>query len=107
MIAHEIFAPLTAEQFLREVWNRSPIHLPGKAGRFEDLLEWDSLARLLETRPLEPPRIALTRNGKAIAETLYLTRLNGLTYLNAGALSLLLDQGATLIINSVEALEPR
>jgi hypothetical protein len=99
-----ILAPLTVEQFLDRTFGKGPLHLKGEQGRFHDLLDWDDLARLIESRALEPPRFAIMRAGQPIAPERYLTRPGGIARIDGGALSMLLDSGATMIINHVDDL---
>ena len=102
-----IIAPLSVEQFLADTFGRAPLHVQGKSGRFKDLLDWDGLARLLETQHLAPPRLELVKAGKAIPGERFLRPISsGIDRIDGGALSLLLDSGATAIINHIDNLLP-
>jgi hypothetical protein len=102
-----ILAPLSVDQFLGLHLGIAPLHLSGAAGRFHHLLDWDRLARLLESHPLEPPRFSIVKAGKTIPGERYLRQNGGgIARIDSGALSLLLDAGATAIINHVDDLVP-
>lgn len=99
----DILAPTTVEQFLARSWNRSLLHVAGTAGRFHDLAGWNGLNILLEECPLDSRHLRVMRNGKKIADDLYLTRTKSL---DAGALAAILDQGATIVIDFIDGLLP-
>lgn len=101
-----ILAPMSVDQFRAESVGRSPLHLTGAPGRFRQLLDWEALARLLENHPLEPPRLHIVKAGKPIPKERYLRHLGEMVRIDGGALSLLLDDGATAIINVVDDLVP-
>ncbi len=104
----EILAPLSVERFLAETFGRHPLHLAGQPGRFSHLLDWDGLANLLETHHLAPPRLQIVKEGKTIAGERYLRPVSeGIDRLDGGALSFLLDSGATAIINHIDNLLPQ
>ena len=88
-----------------QAFDRSLVHLPGAAGRFAGLLEWDGLSRLLEWTPLQPPRIELARGGRTIAPERFLSGDKS-PVIDAGRLSLELAQGATLIVNGIDQMVP-
>ena len=44
----QVVAPLGAGVFLRDYWLKAPVHIPGKAGRFTNLLTWSELNAILE-----------------------------------------------------------
>ena len=99
-----IFAPAGLAAFLAGAWRRAPLHLTGEAGRFAGLFDWDALSRLLETTPLEPPRIELAKGGRSVPADAYIRRREGVARIDGGALNRLLDQGATLLINFLDEL---
>ena len=101
-----IFAPLGIEAFLSQSFGHSLLRLPGTAGRFAPLLDWQGLSRLLEWTPLLPPRIELARGGRTIGPERFITAEEA-PQIDAGRLSLELDQGATLIVNYIDHSVPR
>src|SRR3954469_22940025 len=100
-----LLAPVPVERFLRDTFGTNPLHLTGESGRFRSLLDWDGLARLMEL-PLDPPRLNIIKGGKVIPGERYLRLQGGISRIDGGALSLLLDAGATAVINHVDDLLP-
>jgi hypothetical protein len=100
-----LLAPVPVERFLRDTFGTNPLHLTGESGRCRSLLDWDGLARLMEL-PLEPPRLNIIKGGKVIPGERYLRLQGGISRIDGGALSLLLDAGATAVINHVDDLLP-
>jgi hypothetical protein len=100
----DLFAPDGLAAFLAETWGKMPLHLPGEAGRFAGLYDWDALSRLLETCPLDAPRIALARGGLSVPDNSFIRRRKGIARIDGGALTRLLDQGATLIVNFLDEM---
>lgn len=102
-----ILAPISLAQFLTDTFGQAPLHLHGASGRFRNLLDWDGLAHLLETHHLVPPRLQIVKAGKTIPGDRYLRSISdGIDRIDGGALSLLLDTGATVIINHIDNLLP-
>lgn len=104
--AGEILSPLSIEEFIETSFGKAPLHLKGKTGRFRHLLDWDALARILETHPLEFPRLKIVRAGEMIPQDRYLRRRGGVARIDGGALSLLLATGATVIVDRIDDLVP-
>ena len=102
----KILGSMSVERFVDERLGKRPLYCEGEPGRFRNLLNWDALARLLETHPLEPPRLAVMKSGVEIHSDRYLRRPGGISRLDGGALALLLDTGAALIINHVDDMSP-
>ena len=101
-----VLAPCSLDQFRSESLGKSPLHLRGPHGRFRRLLDWDGLSRLLETCPLEPPRLRIVKSGKTIPPERYLRHLGEMVSIDGGALSLLFRDGATAVINVIDDLVP-
>ena len=101
-----LIAPVDREIFIDEYYNTAMLHLPGTEGRFSDLLDWADLDYLLAHNRLEPPRLRLSRAGKEIGPSLYTRERRGARDLDAGATTMLLRQGATLVISFAEELLP-
>jgi len=101
-----LIAPVDRETFANRYFNKAMLHLPGEQGRFADLLDWPDIDRLLEHNRLEPPRLRLSRAGKLIDPSLYTRERRGARDLDAGATTMLLRQGATLVISFAEELLP-
>lgn len=101
-----LLAPVSLDEFLRGQFGRGPLHLSGDSGRFGDLLDEDGLARLLETHSLDDGRLRVVRQGKDIPRERYVRTRRGMGRIDGGAFSLLLDSGATLIVNHIDDLVP-
>jgi ribosomal protein L16 Arg81 hydroxylase len=100
----EILSPVGRAQFLREYWNESFLRVPGAPGRFQTLLSWDDLNRILEQHRLEPPRFSLVQNGRTLDAGRYLMPGSGAMRLNVGAMMTCLEQGASLVLDDVDEL---
>jgi ribosomal protein L16 Arg81 hydroxylase len=104
----QIVSPLGTDTFLRDYWLKTFVHIPGKAGRFTDLVTWTELNAILEQHRLMPPRLKLFKDGQAIDPAHYLTpAMFGVPRLDAGGLALCLAQGASLILDDAQELAPR
>jgi ribosomal protein L16 Arg81 hydroxylase len=103
-----VIAPLTRAEFLRDHWDKAFLRIPGVAGRFSGLLNWDELNAILEQHRLTPPRIKLFQNGQPIEPQRFLTpAMFGVPRLDAGGLAACLAQGATLILDDAQEVAPR
>jgi ribosomal protein L16 Arg81 hydroxylase len=104
----QIVAPLGTDTFLRDYWLKNFVHIPGKAGRFTDLVTWAELNAILEQHRLMPPRLKLFKDGQAVDPAHYLTpAMFGVPRLDAGGLAVCLAQGASLILDDAQELAPR
>jgi hypothetical protein len=105
MTFDEVVSPLGAAAFLKDYWLRQFVHIPGKAGRFTDLLTWTNLNTILEQHRLMPPRLKVYRDGQQIDPAQYMTpAMFGVPRLDAGRLALWLAQGASLILDDAQEL---
>jgi hypothetical protein len=107
----ELLAPTTVETFLVEHYGQRFFLQTGAAGRFERLLGWRDLNRILEDHRLEPPRLRLARDGVSVAEEQYARRQTsrrGFSYpvLEPVRLRDQLRDGATLVLDGVDQLHP-
>jgi len=104
----DVVSPLGANVFLKDYWLKTLVHVPGRPGRFTDLLSWSELNAILEQHRLTPPRLKLYRDGQPIDPANYLTpAMFGVPRLDAGGLATCLAQGASLILDDVQELAPR
>jgi Cupin superfamily protein len=101
-----VISPLSRDEFLSKFWRRSFIRVDGQKGRFASLLPWADLNCILEHHRLEPPRLRLFHDGKPIDPSRYFSLQNGKKRLRPASLINLLSDGATLILDGVEQLEP-
>ncbi len=71
-----VIAPVGRESFIAEHFTRSFLRVPGFKDKFNSLLSWVELNRILEVHRFEPGRIRLAREGKDIPPNQYLTAGN-------------------------------
>ncbi|MGH9417601.1 MAG: cupin domain-containing protein [Terriglobales bacterium] len=96
----ELLAPRPKTAFLARHWQREYALVRGRRGRFEQLLPWAELNRILNEHRLAAPRWRLYRAGRQVSG-------GGEPALRAAApLADELRRGATLIVDSVEELHP-
>lgn len=108
----EIMAPLGAETFVRDYLGRQPLHLQGSPGKFQDVMNWDVLNRLLgmttiwsaqslvlvlDKEVIQPPAFCQPAPGR-----------DGGTVLrpDPAKVKRYLAQGATLVLNDIDQLTP-
>jgi Cupin superfamily protein len=104
----QVVAPLGADAFLSNYWLKSFVHIPGRPGRFSELLGWDELNAILEQHRLAPPRLKLYKDGQPLDPAHYLTpSMFGVPRLDAGGLATSLAQGASLILDDAQEVAPR
>jgi hypothetical protein len=104
----QVVAPMGADAFLKNYWLKSFVHIPGRPGRFTDLLTWDELNAILEQHRLTPPRLKLYKDGQPLDPAQYLTpAMFGVPRLDAGGLAICLAQGASLILDDAQEMAPR
>jgi hypothetical protein len=104
-----LLSPADADSFLRYNYGRVFVHVPGYPGKFSSLLPWPTLNKILEEHRLEPPRLRLMREGRAVPAERYLTwqtnRRSGgspIPRLSAANLTRELREGATLVLDNVD-----
>ena len=107
----DLVCPTPVDTFLRECYGRRFFRQPGLPERFEGLISWSALNRILEDHRLAPPRLRLARDGASLAEELYtrvVTSARGPSYsvLEPARLRNQLREGATLILDGVDQLHP-
>jgi hypothetical protein len=107
----ELLAPTAVETFLAEHYGQHHFLQTGPASRFERLLGWRDLNRILADHRLEPPRLRLARDGVPVGEEQYARRQasrRGFTYpvLEPVRLREQLRDGATLVLDGVDQLHP-
>lgn len=99
----ETLGTTSVDDFLRHTWGRTFAHLPGKAGRFHDVLSWNDVNGILQKQRLEPPRLRLVRKGEFAAKSSYLRyEGNRIPHVVPEKLSERLRDGYTLIIDAVD-----
>lgn len=104
----QVVAPLGTDAFLKNYWLKGFVHIPGRAGRFTELLTWGALNAILEQHRLTPPRLKLYKDGQPLDPAQFLTpSMFGVPRLDAGGLATCLAQGASLILDDAQEMAPR
>lgn len=101
-----ILAPMDRETFLAEHFGKGVLHLAGTPGRFAPLMPWDTLNQILASQRLAAPRLQVIRSGREIPSDQYQHSRAANQRINAGALSLHLSEGATLLLAFVDEIVP-
>lgn len=108
-----LLAPVDVELFLKTCWGQTFQHVPGESGKFSDLLPWRLLNDILQQHRLEPPRLRLTREGKPVPASNYVSYQTNrkratqqIPRLNATEFTRELREGATLVLDAVDELCP-
>lgn len=99
------------EDFLAQVYGRTYRHFPGDPGRLHGLFGWDELNALLSHHRLEPPRLRLSVGGETLPQHAYTvpvtTRRSTVWHrLKPSDLHRHLAEGATLVLDAVDELDP-
>ncbi|HVX42655.1 MAG TPA: cupin domain-containing protein [Mycobacteriales bacterium] len=106
----EDFLTAAGNEFLTEGLSEKIVSANIGAARAEELLNWSQLSELLSTRPLQPPRLRLHRDGTAIPENTYAQpgTIAGAPVLlvRPEALYRELREGASLVLDAIDRLHP-
>jgi ribosomal protein L16 Arg81 hydroxylase len=94
--------PIPTAEFLKDYVGKKFLYLPGEPGKFKSLFDWRVLNQVLQTQRFTAPRLRLVHEGHSVPATQY-TRD---TALRPAAMTELLRSGATLVLDSVEELNP-
>ena len=107
----DLLTPYSTEQFLQEDWGRSFQHIPGWKGKFSELFHWSHLNQILNQHRLEPPRLRLALEGKAVPSDTYIKYQSSRRRHSSPIQRLLptqltehLHKGATLVLDAVDEL---
>ncbi len=102
----QLIAPLDLDAFAARCFGREFLHQAGAAGRFAGLVGWDDVNHVLSTQRLEAPRLNLVRGGKTVPTDRYLHTSGTNVRIDAGAMTALLAQGATMVMSFVDEMLP-
>jgi hypothetical protein len=108
----DFLAPVTVEQFRRDYLDRAPLHIPGAADKFADVMSWDVLNRLLDMTAIwscQSLNLALDR--QVVQAEQYCRRgrtRDGRSVLmpDATKVRALLRHGASMVLNDIDTLTP-
>lgn len=98
----ETLDPVGVDDFLSRIWGQVFAFLPGRRGRFREMLPWSSVNEMLQKHRLEPPRLRLVRNGSFAPKSSYLRYESKVPFVVPEKLSQHLRDGYTLIIDAVD-----
>jgi len=107
-----LLAPFDRERFLADHYGRKALHLPGPAQRFERLLGWQGLDELLaQTSLWSNHSVAMAISGQSLTPEQFCTwgknRLGDRVRVPDHAkVAGLLRQGATLVVDFIDRLDP-
>ncbi|MEP7221699.1 MAG: cupin domain-containing protein [Novosphingobium sp.] len=100
----EIFSAPGSEQFLTAFIEKNCLHFQhDDRERFADLLSWDAINTLMSLNLFDDKRIRVVKDGRPIPLSFY-RRESDTRPVDAAKLTDLLNQGASLAINSVNLL---
>jgi hypothetical protein len=106
----KLLEPFPQEEFIVSSWGKTYKHVPGKPGKFSQLLPWDELNRILQQHRLDFPRLRLMQNGQTLPANSYLRYATGgrrkvaIPRLQQDKLTQQLKEGATLVLDAVDEL---
>ncbi|MBI3513532.1 MAG: hypothetical protein HY060_05625 [Proteobacteria bacterium] len=108
----DFLAPVTVEQFRRDYLDRAPLHIPGNADTFADVMSWRELNRLLDMTGIWTSRsLSLSLDCRAIPEQDYCRSgrdRDGRPAMLPDPVRVrrLVRQGASLLLNDIDTLSP-
>jgi hypothetical protein len=105
-----ILEPCRAEEFLASSWGKTYKHIRGWPGKFQALLPWHELNKILRRHRLDFPRLRLMRDGQRVPVSSYIRpatnarRQSSIPKLLPAGLTSHLREGATLVLDAVDEL---
>ncbi len=108
----DILHPVGQEEFFREHYGRKPLHIPGGAEKFEDVMSWDALASILNQTAIWTARsLMLVLDREVLPAAAYCapaaSRDGGeVQQPDAARVMDLLRRGASLVANDIDTLTP-
>src|SRR5215469_4907483 len=70
-VLDEVLSPVSSEEFLGRYWGQSFVHVPGRPGKFSQLLPWSQLNEILKHHRLRPGRLRLFQDTKEVPQSSY------------------------------------
>ena len=112
MTLAELLAPITPEQFFADSFDRQPLHVPGGAGKFSQVLSWRQINRLLDmTHIWSEQSLKVVLDGTPVPAAQYSTRATSrdqqpVLQPDATLLGEWIRRGASLVMNDADSLTP-
>lgn len=106
----KILEPCRPEDFFASVWGKNYAYFQGRPGKFNHLLPWNELNKILRQHRLDYPRLRLMRDGNAIPTSSYIRHTQNahtrasVPRLQPIAFTKHLREGATLVLDAVSEL---
>lgn len=98
-----VIHPVTEEEFFRDYWTRTFLHVPGPPDRFRHFYTWEALNQALEQQRLDPARLKMVKQDRRLPSDRY---LGPDKVVNAAGLTRELADGATLVFELCEEAYP-
>jgi hypothetical protein len=98
---------MDAAVFMREYLGEQMLHATGAPDRWSDLFSWQELNAILSSGFVSVPRMRLMIKGAAVDESLYSEERGQRRWPDSGRVQDLMRQGATLILQNIEGVNPR
>jgi ribosomal protein L16 Arg81 hydroxylase len=102
----DLIEPFDRDHFIQQYWNREFLHLSGQPGRFEALFPWARLNEVLTGNRPRSLRLRLAHKGKIVDAREYVKTHAGELRISPQGFYEKLSQGATLIVDHAEELNP-
>ncbi len=107
----QLIDPLPPEKFFGDYCRQRPVHIPGEAGKFASVMDWDELNRLLEMGVWTARSLQLSLDRQRIPPAAYCRNAvdrNQMQVLQPDAAKVMefLKRGASLLLNEIETLHP-
>ena len=112
MTLDDLLAPITPESFFAEYFDRKPLHVPGGAAKFAQVLSWRQINRLLDmTHVWSEQSLKMVLDSAPVPAAQYSTRATsreGQPVLQPDAAKMAdwIRRGASLVLNDVDSLTP-
>lgn len=111
MHLRDLVDPVPAEEFLNEIFGRSPRLFTGDPDRFASLISWDTLSDIAPREHVTPLRLRVARGAEDVPETEYIHTVStpegdAFRTVRMPELMSVLRQGATLIVDAVDRVHP-
>jgi hypothetical protein len=107
----DIITPMSQTEFLNNIYQKETLHLAGRAVRYNNLFDWETLADIFEQRWIDYPRLRLIRSGELLPPIRYIeykqARRGAMnSRVNVDVVEKELTNGAMLHLASVEEFCP-
>jgi len=107
-----LLAPITPEQFFAEHYDRTPLHVPGGAAKFAQVLSWRQVNRLLDmTHIWSAESLRMVMDSVPVPADQFCVRATNrdrgaVMQPDAAKVQAFMARGASLVLNDVDSLTP-